>query len=85
IYDSISEETIELVSKKYDISVKGRVDFTISQGSNILCVIEAKMHDIEYGLCQNLVQAKTAWEGTKRKREEIEYMYGMVKSGISPW
>lgn len=42
------------------INGKGRLDFNIKQGEDILCIIEAKSQNIEHGFVQNFVQLQVA-------------------------
>ncbi|RIB22492.1 hypothetical protein C2G38_2033567 [Gigaspora rosea] len=57
------------------------LDFTIKQGEDILCVIEAKSQNIEHGFAQNFVQLQAACQNKKRKRNESEYVYRVVTTG----
>ncbi|CAG8829304.1 17809_t:CDS:10, partial [Gigaspora margarita] len=65
-----------------EVESKGRFDFTIIQNEDILLVAEIKVADIEYGLCQNLVQIQSACQSNKkRKHASLEYVYGIVTTG----
>ncbi|CAG8709944.1 23465_t:CDS:2, partial [Racocetra persica] len=61
---------------------KGKLDFTIQRRTDILCIIEAKMQNVEYGFCQNLIQLQSACETSRKsKYDELEYVYGVVTTG----
>ncbi|CAG8633097.1 17409_t:CDS:2, partial [Racocetra fulgida] len=82
--DTLSERDVKMRRELFlsRISGRGRPDYTIKKGDDILCTVEAKMTNIEHGFCQNLVQLQCAVEQyKKRKHDCLEYVYGVVTTG----
>ena len=61
----------------------GRVDYSVTKGTELICISEAKSTDMEEGTAMNLMQCQGALHlnKEKRKRDEFDYVYGVTTTG----
>ena len=62
---------------------QGRVDYSMTKGTELICISEAKAADMDEGTVMNLMQCQGAihLNKLKRKRDEFEYVYGVTTTG----
>jgi hypothetical protein len=61
----------------------GRVDYSVTKGTKLICISEAKSTDMEEETAMNLMQCQGALHlnKSKRKRDEFDYVYGVPTTG----
>jgi hypothetical protein len=59
----------------------GRVDYSVTKGTELICISEAKAKSLNEGLAMNLMQCQGAIHQNKRKRKRadgFDYIYGVI-------
>ncbi|RIB06289.1 hypothetical protein C2G38_2046905 [Gigaspora rosea] len=70
------------LSPQIEVVGEGRVDWTIKEFEDLLCITEGKQNLVAVGLAQNLIKLESSYQTNKRKKKAddsfYDYLYGIV-------